>query len=40
MDKIPQSIREMINNDIRKVLKALKIEKGILSGSYAKGTTH
>jgi len=40
MDKIPESVKDIINQYIQKVSKEIKIEKVILFGSYAKGTTH
>ena len=40
MDKIPNRIREIINEYIHEISKEIKIEKVILFGSYAKGTTH
>lgn len=40
MDKIPESVRKIINDYIRKISKEIKIEKVILFGSHAKGTTH
>ncbi|MEA1883554.1 MAG: nucleotidyltransferase domain-containing protein [Thermotogota bacterium] len=40
MDKVPESVRKIINDYIRKISKEIKIEKIILFGSHAKGTTH
>jgi predicted nucleotidyltransferase len=40
MDKIPESVQKIINQYIQKISREIKIEKVILFGSYAKGTTH
>jgi len=40
MNKIPESVRIIINNYIRQISKDIKIEKVIIFGSYAKKTTH
>lgn len=40
MDKIPESIQKIIENYITNLSKQISIQKVILFGSYAKGTTH
>lgn len=40
MDSIPESIQRVIEDYITKLSKEIPIEKVILFGSYAKGTTH
>lgn len=40
MDKISQSVQEVIEEYIRELGKQIPIQKVILFGSYAKGTTH
>ena len=40
MDKIPESVQKIINQYIQKISREIKIEKVILFGSFAKGTTH
>ena len=40
MDKISQSVQEVIAEYIRELGKQIPIQKAILFGSYAKGTIH
>ena len=40
MDKIPQSIQIIIEDYLTELSKIIPIQKAILFGSYAKGTTH
>ena len=40
MDKIPQSIQNIIEEYLTELSKQIPIQKAILFGSYAKGTTH
>ena len=40
MDKIPQSVQKIIEEYISELGKQIPIQKVILFGSYAKGTTH
>lgn len=40
MDRIPESVQSIIKDYIEKLNKKIVIDKVILFGSYAKGTTH
>ena len=40
MDRIPESIQEIIKDYIMNLSKQIPIARAILFGSYAKGTTH
>lgn len=40
MDRIPESIQEIIEDYITNLSKHIPVEKVILFGSYAKGNTH